>query len=278
MANIAELPLGIYEKAISNHLSWEQKMLLAKESGFDCIELSIDGTPERLGRLYDDAFAPEVKAAMKNTGVPFLTFALTANRAYPLGSEDSAVREKALDIAKRGLALANELGIKVMHITGYDEIGSKCNEHTVELFKESIRAITELAEQGETVVAIETMDTEFMGSCRNIAALCREMNSKKFGIYADVGNLTALGYDMPDEILSCGEYIVGVHVKDTVPNVVRDILFGEGNVDFDAAFKALKGINYSGALIAEMWSYDKEEFHPNLKKASDFIRAKTANY
>ena len=42
---------GIYEKALEKNISWHQRLLDAKELGFDFVEISIDETDERLARL-----------------------------------------------------------------------------------------------------------------------------------------------------------------------------------------------------------------------------------
>ena len=44
-------PLGIYEKALPKHLSWPERLALAKSCGFDFVEMSLDETDERLARL-----------------------------------------------------------------------------------------------------------------------------------------------------------------------------------------------------------------------------------
>ena len=36
--------LGLYEKAMPPELSWEEKLLAAKEAGYDFVEISIDET------------------------------------------------------------------------------------------------------------------------------------------------------------------------------------------------------------------------------------------
>ena len=43
--------LGMYEKAVPNDLSWREKLEAAKEAGYDFLEISIDETEEKLGRL-----------------------------------------------------------------------------------------------------------------------------------------------------------------------------------------------------------------------------------
>ena len=266
--------LGIYEKAISNHLSWDDKFALAAASGFDCVELSVDATNERLGRLYDPSFAGTLKEALNRTPVRILTMALTANRGFPLGSEDTAVREKAKEIIRRAIPLAEELGIGVIHIAGYDELGDKCNDETKKLFYDSVQEAVRFAEGFAPRLAIETMDAEFMGSCTNIRRLCEEIGSEKLRIYADTGNLAGMGKDVAAELETGGDYIIGIHLKDSKPGIMRDVVFGEGIVDFEKALESLARIGYRGPMIAETWSYDDEAFHPYLKEISSFLRAK----
>ena len=43
--------LGIYEKALPGHLSWAERLALAKACGYDFVEISIDETDARLARL-----------------------------------------------------------------------------------------------------------------------------------------------------------------------------------------------------------------------------------
>ena len=264
--------LGIYEKGISNHLSWEEKFRLAKDSGFDCIELSVDGTPERMKRLYDPGFPDTLRRAMEKTGGRIESFALTANRAFPLGSEDPSVRARGLEAVQRAVRLAKDTGIRVIHIAGYDELGDRCSDRTKELFFASVRTAVRFAEESGVLLAVETMDAEFMGSCTNIRRLCEDIGSDCLRIYADIGNLTGMGQDVCSELLTGGDLIAGIHLKDARPGVMRDVPFGEGIVNFESAAAVLDRLPYGGPLIAETWSYDDERFHPYLRTISDFLR------
>ena len=40
--------IGIYEKALPKTVTWRERLILAKELGFDFVEMSIDETDERL--------------------------------------------------------------------------------------------------------------------------------------------------------------------------------------------------------------------------------------
>ena len=43
--------LGQYEKSMPSNLTWEKKLTLNKEFGFDYLEISIDEKDEKLSRL-----------------------------------------------------------------------------------------------------------------------------------------------------------------------------------------------------------------------------------
>lgn len=278
MTNLEHLPLGLYEKSLDNHLSWEEKLKLLKNAGFDYLEVSIDATPERICRLYQKEHAIALRNAIDKTGVPVYTMALTANRNYPLGSEDDSVRQKGIEIVELGIAFAEKVGIRVVHLAGYDEHGEKRNENTKQRFRDAISYCVHAAARRGVILAIETMDTSFMGSCSNIMQLCREIDSPYLQCYVDIGNLSASGIDISTDIPIAGKHIVGVHLKDTVPGVYRDVLFGDGNVDFSKCFRVLHNVNYSGFMVAEMWSYDDQRFHDYLPQASSFLREKLKNY
>lgn len=278
MVSLNNLPLGLYEKAVSFHLTWEEKLTLAKESGFDFVEINIDGAPERLKRLYSDDEVLHIRHAQERVGLSTPTMALTANRLYPLGSEDSSVRDRGLEIVKRGVVFASQLGIRVIHLAGYDEHGEKCSANTQALFFDAIRECVDFATQYGVTLAIETMDEPFMGSCKKIMGLIKTIDSPFFQCYADIGNLSAAGIDIKSDLALAGRHIVGVHLKDTRPGVYRDVPFGEGTVDFDACLADLKAIGYRGFFTAETWCYDKDEFHKHLKEINLFLRRKMINY
>ena len=269
--------LGLYEKAICFNLDWGAKMALARSSGFSFLEINVDAAEDRLPRLYSKTEARCLRNAAEAEAFPVETMALTANRKYPLGSEDRSIREKAIDIVKHGIAFSQEAGIRLVHLAGYDEHGEKCNSRTKELFYESISTCLKEAASAGVMLAIETMDTPFMASTERIMTVVRMMDSPYLQCYVDLGNITASGLDPVREIYTGGNHIVGVHLKDTKPGIYRDIAFGEGIVDFDLCLKTLASIGYNGFFVAETWCYDNESFHQNLPGICSFLLKKLEN-
>lgn len=64
--------LGLYEKSMPSQLGWKEKLEAAKGAGFDFVEISIDETEEKLGRL--DMSEEErlgLVSLMKEAGLPY---------------------------------------------------------------------------------------------------------------------------------------------------------------------------------------------------------------
>ncbi len=264
--------LGLYEKAISSTLNWEEKLCLAWQSGFDFLEMNIDPTEPRLNRLYDSAFAPMLRTAMDKTGFRVQTLALTANRGFPLGSEEALVRSKGIELVRRAVELAGETGIRVIHLAAYDEMGEKRNERTMELFQEAVFACAKEGEAAGVMLALETMDVGGFCGMDDMLSLLKEIDSPYLKCYADIGNLAATGHDAARELRKGKGYIVGVHLKDTLPGICRDVPFGQGAVNFEEGLRALFETGYRGFFVAEMWGYDDVAFHDYLKYTNQFLR------
>ena len=113
--------IGLYEKAMPGNLSWKEKMMAAKEAGYDFIEISIDETDEKLGRLeMSGKERLELVALMHNTGIPIRTMCLSGHRKYPIGSSDPGIRSKGMEIMEKAIVLAEDLGIRIIQLAGYD--------------------------------------------------------------------------------------------------------------------------------------------------------------
>ena len=74
--------LGLYEKAMPSVLGWDEKLISAREAGFDFVEISIDETDEKLSRL--DMTKEELEAAAADEcagscAIPNLTEGLDLN-------------------------------------------------------------------------------------------------------------------------------------------------------------------------------------------------------
>ncbi|MEM7112026.1 MAG: TIM barrel protein, partial [Chloroflexota bacterium] len=102
--------VGLYEKAFPEAWSWSRKLSAAGEIGFDFLEISVDPTPKRLGRLaWSAARRNEVRRAIADSGVPIFNIVLSAHRSWPFGSRLASTRRQAREIAQKAVDLAASL-------------------------------------------------------------------------------------------------------------------------------------------------------------------------
>lgn len=278
MLKLRDLPFGLYEKSICSNLSWEDKFSLIKDAGYDYFEIAIDASPQRLARLEDRAEQLHIRRASEALDTPLYTFAFTANRFYPLGSEDDSIRAEGIRLLKRALDFAAFVGARTVNIASYDEYEKPRNKNTEGLFLDSLKECVNHASMRGVIISLETMDTTFIDTTRKALQYVRLIDSAYLQIGVDPGNISAMGHDPIIDIPTGGGHIVEVEFKDTRPGVVRDIFFGEGTLDFDACFRMLHEIQYQGFLAAEMWCHDNPSYHPNIYKAAQFLKAKMADY
>lgn len=274
-------PLGIYEKALPPHLSWPERLALAKACGFDFVEMSVDETDLRLSRLqWSKEQRLSLVNAMMETGVTIPSMCLSGHRRFPFGSHDPAIRQQAYSLMEQAIQLAKDVGIRTIQLAGYDVYYESHDEGTVARFAQGLAWAVDRAAAAQVMLAVEIMDTEFMNAISKWKHWDKQQASPWFTVYPDVGNLTAWGNDVAAELALGIDRIAAIHLKDTQPVTAsspgqfRDVPFGEGCVDFVGVFRTLKQLNYRGAFLIEMWTEKAEEPVAEIVQARRWIEQK----
>ncbi|MEN5018495.1 L-ribulose-5-phosphate 3-epimerase [Erwinia sp. Eh17-17] len=274
-------PLGIYEKALPAHLSWPERLALAKACGFDFVEMSVDETDLRLSRLqWSKEQRLSLVNAMMETGVTIPSMCLSGHRRFPFGSRDPATRQQAYTLMEQAIQLAKDVGIRTIQLAGYDVYYEPHDEGTVARFAEGLAWAVDRAAAAQVMLAVEIMDTEFINAISKWKLWDKQQASPWFTVYPDVGNLTAWGNDVAAELALGIDRIAAIHLKDTQPVTAsspgqfRDVPFGEGCVDFVGVFRTLKQLNYRGAFLIEMWTEKAEEPVAEIVQARRWIEQK----
>ena len=252
--------LGLYEKALPKSMSWMEKLVTAKQLGFDFVEISVDESEERLSRLdWSMQQRAELSKIIESVQVPILSMCFSGHRKYPLGSRDPLVRQTSLELMEKAVDFAAGMGIRVIQLAGYDVYYETPGPDTRELFIEGLRQAAGMAARRQVMLAIEIMDTPFINSIQKYLEFDRLVASPWLTVYPDIGNLSAWRNDVGAELTQGISRIVGVHVKETkqvselCSGQFRDVPFGEGDVDFVSTFRTLKQLDYQGPFVIEMW-------------------------
>ena len=271
--------IGIYEKALPNDLTWQEKLDQAKSLGFNFIEISIDESDERRARLdWSDDEIYQLKRLCEQSGLPLHSMCLSAHRKYPFGSADETIRQQAKIIMNKALTLAYKLGIRVIQLAGYDVYYEPANLQTHQRFISGMQWSAKQAEKLGIMLAVEIMDTNYLNSLSKFEILKKEVSSPYFMAYPDVGNISGWNYDVCTELMLSREHIVQIHLKDTYKvngdyaGQFRDLTIGEGEVDFLSIFKTLKRMDYTAPLVIEMWAKD-DKWQENIITAKKRLQA-----
>lgn len=270
-----EYRLGLYEKSMPSTLTWVEKLTIAKKSGFDYLEISIDESDAKLARL--DQPTNEIKEAIQKKGVPISSMCLSGHRKYPLGSHDKEIQKKSLEIMKKAIDFAADLGIRIIQLAGYDVYYEDGDLYTNHDFETNLKKCVEMAAKKGIVLGFETMETPFMDTVEKAMRYVNLVSSPYLGVYPDIGNLKnaslLYGVDV-DEDLMCGKgHIFASHLKETVPGKYREIPFGTGHTEFVKNIKTLKRLGVR-MFVGEFWYVNNEDWQDVVKDAEVFLRDK----
>jgi len=277
---MADIRLGLYEKATPPELGWKERLEAAKRAGYDFLEISIDETDARLSRLdWTQAELGDLTRAVRETGLPIRTMCLSGHRKYPLGSRDPETRARGMEIFEKAVRFADALGIRIIQLAGYDVYYEEGGEATRAMFAENLAKGVAYAARYGVLTGFETMETPFMDTVGKAMAYVKMVDSPYLGVYPDLGNLTNAavlhGHDLYGDIESGRGHIVAMHLKDTRPGIYRDLDFGDGHVDFEKGAKAAldQGV---GLFVTELWHDGRKDWANRLQKVSAFARAALA--
>ena len=277
-------PIGIYEKATPKNFTWRERLAFAKELGFDFVEMSVDESDSRLARLdWTKKERLDVVQAIYETGIRIPSICFSGHRRYPLGSNDPKTEATSLEMMKKCIELAQDLGVRTIQLAGYDVYYEEKSPATRARFIKNLRKACDWAEEAQVILAIEIMDDPFLNSIEKYLAVEKEIDSPYLFVYPDTGNVSAWHNDLWSEFYNGHKSIAALHLKDTYAvtenskGQFRDVPFGDACVDWEAMFAILKKTNYNGPFLIEMWSENcatVEETKQAIQVAKDFLLPK----
>ena len=264
--------IGLYEKAMPKTMTWREMLACAKECGYDFVEISIDETDARLARLdWTKEERLELVAAMKEVGVPIRSMCLSGHRKYPFGASDPAVRARGMEIMEKAVQLADDLGIRIIQLAGYDVYYEQGTAESERLFRENLAKAVDMAACRGIVLGFETMETEFMNTVEKSMKYVNLIDSPYLGVYPDSGNLTnaakTYGTDVLEDLETGRGHIVALHLKETVPGKFREIPFLTGHVDFPAVIAKAWALGVR-RYVTEMWDVGSPDWKKDIQFAN----------
>jgi len=283
---------SISEWSFPADMQLNERMVLAKEAGFEGIEVALtedtDGSQHSLGLLCLDSYeedAPRIVGAARRAGIEISGVATGLYWSYSLTADDPEERAKAMDITQVLLRSAHMVGVDgVLVIPGnvHATFIAGCPVVPYEVaYARALVAMREtapLAEELEVSMGLEYVWNMFLLSPLEMLRFIEEVGSEHVGFWMDVGNMMPTGF--PEQwIRLLGEHLVRVHFKDFKRSVGTiegfcDLL--EGDVNWPAVMDAFAEVGYDGWVAAEMmppYQHAPEELVFATSRAMDRILA-----
>jgi len=274
ISDLRSIPVGLYEKALPKNLSWKERLEITQQVGFDFLEMSIDDTDERIARLdWTPRERMGLKDSLARSGIRIQSLSLSAHRRFPLGSQSEQVQSRALDIFKKSIDLAVELGIRYMLIGGAEDYYQQVDQACRDRFLENLSKGFTWASGAGVMLALENWDIQ-LDTMPKVMEYVNYFNSPWFQTYTDLGNLIYAGVDVVAQLDYVKGHIAALHVKDTLPGQLRYISPGEGAVPFVDAFEKLAEMGFQAPVVLELWTEEYPDAVQLVERAGKFIRAR----
>lgn len=175
---------------------------------------------------------------------------------------------------ERAIQLADDLGIRIIQLAGYDVYYEEGSEETEKRFAKNLKNAVHMAAKAGIMLGFETMETEFMNTVEKSMKYVSDINSPYLNVYPDSGNLknASVTYetDVLEDLKKGAGHITSLHLKETVPGKFREIPFGTGHVNFEAMIQAAWEIGVR-KYVTEFWYTGNEKWEEDLTFAHSMM-------
>ncbi|MFW6155986.1 MAG: sugar phosphate isomerase/epimerase family protein [Armatimonadota bacterium] len=248
------MPLDSYSVREPVYRGWENAVDLLPETSIRGLEVS--GRPA--------AELADIAGALRDAGIEPMTVA----GGVKLNDEAS------LAAFVGGLEAMRQLEIPILFTSasGEDDRGRAMN---------LLRDLAEEAARRDVVIALET-HPPYCHNADGMVATMEGVDHPGLRLNFDCANIFYYneGLDSADEIERVVEYVVSVHLKDTMGGFKSNEfpVLGEGVVDFERIFETLEGAGFDGPLTLElegalMRDLDVQGRHQAVMASMEYLRS-----
>ncbi|MDX6316358.1 MAG: myo-inositol catabolism protein IolH [Streptomyces sp.] len=260
------------------HIPLLELPAMVAELGYDWIELSPreDFIPFFRHPRIDDGTVRKFRKALDAAGVG-------VSSVLPLfrwSGPDEDERQAAVRYWKRAIRIASDLGVDSMisEFNGRPEDPSRSEAQ----FWKSMDELLPLFEREGIQLAIEPHPDDFIENGYDAVNMIRGINHPNVKFLYCAPHTFHIGNDAPGIISYAGDLLTHVHLADvldhtassgnryilnppgTAARVHQHLDIGQGEVDFDELFKALRDNGFDGTLTACVFAWEDRARESNL--------------
>ena len=232
---------------LPKELSYAAKFALAREVGFEGIEMQTIARPEE---------AAEIREAAAKTGLRIHSVMNMDHWRLPLSSSDPDVVTRSVQGMETSLKNAALWGADTVLLVPAVVDAKTAYKDAYERSQRVIRErLLPMARDLKVIIAVEEVWNKFLLSPMEFARYVDEFASPWLKAYFDVGNVVLYAFPQ-DWIRTLGPRIVKVHLKDFNFDRANGRFtwkaIGEGDIDWPEVRRALHEIGYNGYVTTEV--------------------------
>lgn len=227
---------------------WKIEFKKAQEIGLDEIEWIFDYPNYQNNPLWTNEGQAEICSIIQCTGIKVRSVCWDYFMRRPFYKQEKNMQDALLNenkkILQHILEAIHKIGANLIEIPMVDDSSVKTDAEEEQILT-FIRWICDRAALYEIKVGLET---DFPPG--KFRTFLDNVYRKNVVANYDSGNSSGLGFDHRDELLSLGEYVCNVHIKDRLKGD-GTVPLGTGSANFDEVFSTLKQIGYRGSFILQ---------------------------
>ena len=205
------------------------------------------------------ALRADLAKAQAETGARFLTSNMP-NIDVNIAACDPDMRDYSLDLLGNFLDPSGELGIPRMIIGPGkpNPLFPAPRDFLTECFFRALDRLVPIAEKAGVTLLAENMPFAFLPDADALADALDSYGNDDIGIVYDVANAHFIKEDIPAGFQRVKDRLRIVHLSDTTQEVYRHDAVGLGDVDFQAAMRAMAEVRYAEEPVLEIISTDPD--------------------
>ncbi len=253
---------SILKNVAGEDSTWQQKLTMAKETGFDGVEWDDITTPDE---------AVKIQKMARDIGVPFHGVVFGGWHA-PLSDPDPAVVKKGLEGMRNAITCARAMEVETCLLVPAVVKPEVQYDEAYKRSQDNVRQLLDHAAENKVFICLENVWNKFLLSPMEFARYIDELESPWARMYFDTANSLVSGFS-EHWMLILGDRIRKIDVKDFSRKDHRFVPVGEGDANFQEITSILKAWGYDDYLTSESGVKTKEELADSCKRLDNVFNA-----
>lgn len=228
-----------------------------------------DMPPDRIARINAQIAAHHLLVSNVNA---FTLFA-KGDTYHPTWIEDDpALIAQRITHTKNAITMSAQLGAKTISLQPGGPQGTLSREEALNRYEAGLRAVLPLAQQNNITLMIEPEPGLLIQHSHECLEFLRRLNHPNLKMNCDLGHFYCVEEDPATVVRTCAPWISHIHLEDIKENRIHQHRIpGEGAMDWDEIFAAIRSIAYQGWITVELYPYETTA-EDAARKARAYLR------